>query len=171
MENSTMINFATTDLADANPGAVRICTLPFQNFGGRTAFFGQVRTVVCYEDSKLVQQVIRQPGNGGVLVVDGGGSPRHALLGGINAAIARDNGWSGLIINGVIRDATDVGGIALGVKALGVTPLRSSKTGAGAVDVPAVFGDVLFEPGDWVYCDRDGVLVAKSALALPAASE
>ena len=87
------------------------------------------------------------------------------------AALARDNGWSGLVINGVIRDAALIGDIELGVKALGVTPLRSSKTGAGAIDVPVVFGDALFEPGDWLYCDRDGVLVAKAPLSLAAASE
>ncbi|MCB9106122.1 MAG: ribonuclease E activity regulator RraA [Anaerolineales bacterium] len=171
MTNPSIVNFATPDLADAYPDAVRVCALPFQDFGGRTAFAGQIRTVVCYEDNQLVKQVIQQPGNGGILVVDGGGSPRRALLGDLNAALARDNGWSGLVINGVIRDAALIGDIDLGVKALGVTPLRSSKTGAGAIDVPVVFGDALFEPGDWLYCDRDGVLVAKAPLSLAAASE
>ncbi|MCB0176961.1 MAG: ribonuclease E activity regulator RraA, partial [Anaerolineae bacterium] len=123
MTNPSIVNFATPDLADAYPDAVRVCALPFQDFGGRTAFAGQIRTVVCYEDNQLVKQVIQQPGNGGILVVDGGGSPRRALLGDLNAALARDNGWSGLVINGVIRDAALIGDIDLGVKALGVTPL------------------------------------------------
>ena len=108
--------------------------------------------------------MLGEPGNGGVLIVDGAASTARALLGDMLAARAAENGWSGVIINGAIRDSSEVAKVDVGVKALGVNPARSSKTGAGEVDVPIEFGGVRFQPGHWVYCDEDGVLVSATQL-------
>jgi regulator of ribonuclease activity A len=112
----------------------------------------------------LFREMLIGPGDGGVIVVDGGGSTAIALMGDMLAARARDNGWSGVIINGAIRDSAEIAGIDLGVKALGVNPAKSEKEGAGETDVELEFGGVRFRPGDWVYCDEDGVLVSPGEL-------
>ena len=154
----------TTDLSDANPGTARAVVAPFVDFGGRTMFAGRIRTAVTMEDTKLVQQLFREPGEGAVCVVDGGGSLHSALLGDINADILLRNGWAGIVINGAVRDAERLARIDIGIKALGVTPVRSGKTGIGAIDVPVAFGRVLFEPGQCVYCDADGIIVSDEPL-------
>ncbi|MGI9311517.1 MAG: ribonuclease E activity regulator RraA, partial [bacterium] len=123
------------------------------------------RTVATMRDSKLAMALFRTPGDGAVVVVDGGGSMATALLGDNNAAILKDNGWAGIIINGAVRDAEQLAAIDLGIKALGVCPVRPAKDGIGAVDVPVAFGEVLFVPGHCVYCDRDGVIVSENPIA------
>ncbi|KAF8055826.1 4-hydroxy-4-methyl-2-oxoglutarate aldolase [Scenedesmus sp. PABB004] len=138
----------------------------FKDLGGKLRFSGQVSTVKCFENNPLVRKAFEQPGNGRVLVVDGGGSRRCALLGDNIAAMAVQNGWSGAIINGCIRDSADIGRMALGVKALGTHPLKSSKRDAGLADVPVTVGGVTVCPGDWVYADGDGILVSKEPLSL-----
>ncbi len=152
---------ATTDLYDAHADALGPCVLPFRDYGGRTAFHGAVRTVVCLEDNVLVRATLSEPGDGGVLVVDGGGSLRCALMGDLIARLGMENGWSGIVINGAVRDSGELAGLDFGVKALGTNPVKSGKVGRGAVDVPATFGGALFVPGGWIYCDQDGVLVAE----------
>ncbi|WP_316863236.1 ribonuclease E activity regulator RraA [uncultured Cohaesibacter sp.] len=157
--------YPTTDLNDANPEKVRQVMLPLLDFGKKRRFAGRVRTAVTMEDTKLVQQALFSlSGEGGVIVLDGGGSFRSALLGDINASLLEANGWAGIIINGVVRDVARLAKIDLGIKALGVTPVRSAKTGIGAIDVPVAFGNVLFEPGQCIYCDEDGVLVSDDPL-------
>jgi regulator of ribonuclease activity A len=113
----------------------------------------------------LFRQLLGEPGDGGVIVVDGGGSTAIALMGDMLAARARDNGWAGVIINGAIRDSAEIAGIDIGVKALGVNPAKSAKKGEGETDVAVEFGGVRFRPGEWVYCDEDGVKAADSAEA------
>lgn len=159
--------YPTTDLNDANPDKVRQVMLPFQDFGRSRRFAGRIRTAVTMEDTKLVQQeLFKTPGDGGVIVLDGGGSFRSAMLGDLNADLLVEHGWAGIVINGVVRDATRLAGVDLGIKALGVTPVRSAKRGIGALDVPVAFGNVLFEPGQCIYCDEDGVLVSDDPLSL-----
>ena len=155
---------ATTDLYDDFEGACGTCAIQFRDFGGRRQFFGRVRTVRCYHDNVLFRGMLTERGDGGVIVVDGGGSTAIALMGDMLAARARDNGWSGVIINGAIRDSAEIAGIDLGVKALGVNPAKSEKKGAGETDVELEFGGVRFRPGDWVYCDEDGILVSPTEL-------
>ena len=156
---------STCDLSDAHPGKLRRVTLPFQNYGGTRQFAGCIRTAVTMEDTKLVQDALFcTPGNGDVIVLDTGGSLRTAMLGDMQAAILRDNGWAGIVVNGVIRDSLALSEIDIGVKALGVTPVRSAKTGIGALDIPVAFGNVLFETGQFIYCDEDGVLVSDEPL-------
>ena len=155
---------ATTDLYDDHIDKVATCATQFRDFGARQAFSGPIRTVRCNKDNQLLRTLLDQPGDGAVLVVDGGGSTETALLGDILAARAAKNGWSGLVINGAVRDSLELAGIDVGIKALGVNPAKSAKTGAGAVDVDVSFGGATFAPGQWVYCDADGVLVAPAAI-------
>ena len=155
----------TTDLYDDNIDTVRTCSTQFRDFGALRAFSGPIRTVRCRNDNQLLRTLLGEPGEGAVLVVDGDGSTEVALLGDRLAARAVSNGWSGLVINGAVRDSMEIAGIDVGVKALGVNPAKSLKTGEGEIDVAVSFGGAVFEPGSWVYCDEDGVLVSPSELA------
>ena len=130
-----------------------------RDFGGVTRFRGPASTVRCFENNPLVREALGEPGRGRVLVVDGGGSRRCALLGDNLAEMAARNGWSGVIINGCLRDSEDVAKIAIGVKAVATHPVKSSKRDPGLRDVPVTFAGVTIEPGDWVYADMDGVIV------------
>lgn len=154
-----MAQISTADLVDERGTDVHSVSLQFQNIGGMTGFSGPVRTVSCFQDNALLKQVLSGEGNGAVLVIDGGGSLETALVGDMIAELACDNGWAGLIVHGAIRDRVAIGTLPFGVKALGSNPAKSSKTGAGEVDVPVVIGGVTFRPGAHVWCDDDGILV------------
>lgn len=165
--NTTVTFHPTCDLNDAHPDKVRLVQLPFRDFGRKSFFAGRIRTAVMVEDTKLVQEeLFSAKGDGGVIVLDGGGSMRTALLGDRMADRLINNGWAGIVINGAVRDAQMLAGLDLGIKALGTSPIRSAKTGTGAIDVPVAFGSVLIEPGMFIYCDADGVLVTDEPLAL-----
>jgi regulator of ribonuclease activity A len=151
----------TADLVDeliAAQEEVRSCDLQLRSYGGATRFSGPVRTVRCHEDNAL-KRVLGTPGDGAVLVVDGGGSLHTALTGDLIARSAVDNGWAGLILHGAVRDVSTLRELPLGIRAVGSNPRKSSKTGAGELDVPVSFGGVTFAPGDTVYVDEDGILV------------
>ncbi len=155
----------TTDLSDAHADKVRAVRKPFVDYGAIRSFGGRVHTAVTVEDTKLVQdKLFTLQGNGGVIVLDGGGSLRTAMLGDMMAERLIANGWAGIVINGAVRDSQRLAQLDLGIKALGTTPVRSAKTGIGAIDVPVAFGGVLFEPGNYIYCDADGILVAEESL-------
>lgn len=158
-----MSDFSTPDLSDQAPEA-RAIELPFGNYGGRRRFAGQAVTIKCHEDNSLVKQCVGEPGEGRVIVVDGGGSRRRALLGDMLAEQAAANGWAGLVINGVIRDVDEIGDTELGVQALGTCPVKTEKLGVGQRDVTLHFGGVEISPGDFVYADNNGVLVSRRAL-------
>ncbi len=153
------VSTPTTDISDAHP-ELQICETQFRQFGGRSVFGGRIRTLKCLEDTALLVQVLDTPGNGDVLVVDGEGSFRRSLLGDRNAARAVDHGWSGLVINGAVRDVEGLHSSELGVKALGSTPRRGGKMGLGAIDVPLRFGGAEFLPGGFLWSDADGIIVA-----------
>ncbi len=150
---------ATADLCDEHGEALQVLGLQMRRFGGRARFSGRIRTVRCYEDNSLVRQVLEGPGEGCVLVVDGGGSLRVALIGDQIAELAVASGWAGLVINGAVRDTAALDRLDLGVKALGAVPRKSVKRGEGQVDVPLAFGGVIFTPGDTLFSDEDGVVV------------
>ena len=150
---------ATADLFDEHGDALQSCDLQFRQFGGRAAFSGPAVTVRCYEDNALLKSVLSEPGDGRVLVVDGGGSLHTALMGDLIAALAVENAWSGAVINGAVRDVSTLRTLELGIKALGSNPRKSTKTGAGERDVPVDFGGVTVTPGDEVFSDDDGVVV------------
>ena len=150
---------ATADLYDQFGDELTSLSLQFGNFGGRASFSGPVRTIRCYQDNGLVKSVLNSPGHGAVLVVDGGGSLEPALMGDMIAAAAVAKGWSGVIINGAIRDRAALAQLPLGVKALGSNPRKSAKDASGETDVPVEIGGVLFRPGATVHADLDGILV------------
>lgn len=150
---------ATADLVDDIGPGVRSCDLQLRQFGGRPEFAGRVTTVRCFQDNALLKSVLSEPGDGGVLVIDGDGSLHTALVGDVIAALGRDNGWSGLIVNGAVRDASTLRTLDIGIKALGTNPRKSTKTGAGEREVPVEFGGVTFTPGDVAYSDDDGIVV------------
>lgn len=156
--------FSTPDLCDAHPELVRVLASMLRNFGGRRSFGGVIVTVKCFEDNSLVKEQASQPGHGKVLVVDGGGSLRKALLGDQIAANAAANGWEGFIIHGAVRDVGALAETPLGVQALGAIPLKTEKRGIGDVNVPVNFGGVDFWPGEFVYADDNGVIVSEHPL-------
>lgn len=155
---------ATTDLSDAHPNEVQVADPGLRDFGGRRSFHGPICTVRAPEDNSLVRRALEEPGNGRVLVVDGGGSMRCALLGDQLAALAVKNGWTGVVVNGCIRDSEAIAGMALGVKALGTHPRKSEKRNEGQRDLPVRFAGVEFVPGDHLYADADGVITSQRAL-------
>ncbi|WP_197376394.1 ribonuclease E activity regulator RraA [Mycolicibacterium baixiangningiae] len=150
---------ATADLVDDIGPDVRSCDLQLRQFGGRAEFAGRITTVRCFQDNALLKSVLSEPGDGGVLVIDGDGSLHTALVGDLIAGLGRDSGWSGLIVNGAVRDASTLRTLEIGIKALGTNPRKSTKTGAGERDVPVEFGGVTFTPGDVAYSDDDGIVV------------
>jgi regulator of ribonuclease activity A len=159
-----VMGFATADLIDEFGDELASCETQFRQYGGRPAFAGPIVTVRCHRDNALVKKLLNTPGEGRVLVVDGGGSLASALLGDLIAAAAMQQGWSGVVINGAVRDVATLRTLDLGVKALGSNPRKSAKDGAGEVDVPVRFGGVEFRPGDWLYSDDDGIVVAGRSL-------
>ena len=150
---------ATADLVDDIYPDVRSCDLQLQNYGATTMFAGPITTVRCFQDNALLKSILGEPGNGGVLVIDGDGSLHTALVGDVIAGLAADSGWAGLIVNGAVRDASTLRTIGIGIKALGTNPRKGTKTGEGDRDVAVTFGGVTFVPGEIAYCDEDGIVV------------
>ena len=159
------MNISTPDLCDQFPDLVQVLTPMFYSYGGVSNFGGEIVTVKCFEDNSLVKEQLALPGTGKVLVVDGGGSLRKALLGDMIAASAVKNGWAGIIIYGCIRDVEAINEMQLGVQALNTIPLKTEKRGIGDLNIPITFGSVTFKPGEYVYADRNGVIVAGKKLA------
>ena len=153
---------ATADLVDDIYPDVRSCDLQLRDLGGVTTFAGPITTVKCFQDNALLKSVLSEPGNGGVLVIDGDGSLHTALVGDVIAGIAKDSGWAGLIVNGAVRDASTLRTIEIGIKALGTNPRKGTKTGEGDRDVAVTFGGVTFNPGEIAYCDEDGIVVVSA---------
>lgn len=160
-----MSGFTTPDLSDAHPEA-RHLPFQFRQFGQRSRFCGRVSTVSCELDNSRVAEAVTESGEGRVLLVDGQGLLHRSLLGDRLAQLASDNGWAGVVVIGAIRDVEVIDQIDLGVQALGVCPVKTEKQGRGERDVPLVFPTLTVNPGDWLYGDRNGVLI--SALALRA---
>ena len=138
----------------------------FRDFGGRGAFGGMIHTIKCFEDNSLVADKVSQPGAGGVLVVDGGGSRRCALLGDNLALQAIEAGWSGVLVYGCVRDVEILSTLALGVKALAAHPVRSTKRDVGEFDRVVEFAGVSFVPGHYLYADANGVIVSPTDLTV-----
>lgn len=157
----------TCDLCDAHKGdpsgAFRVLPPVWRHFGGRRHFAGPVSTVKCFEDNTVVKAAVESAGEGRVLVVDGGGSLRRALLGGNLAAAAARNGWAGVVIDGCVRDVAELAASDLGVCALAPMPLPTERRGEGQRDVPVQVQGVWVRPGDWLCADEDGIVVSASA--------
>jgi len=156
--------FSTTDLCDGHPD-VQVCEPLFMDFGGVDQFHGPVRTLKVFEDNALVRTLLETPGAGAVLVIDGGGSSRCALVGGNLAALAARHGWAGILVNGFVRDVEELQDQPVGIKALGAFPRRSEKgLHSGHVDRVVSFAGVTFRPGAWLYADADGIVVADNGI-------
>ena len=153
------MSFTTADLYDEHGDTLDSCETQFRSYGGHRAFSGPAVTLRCVEDNVVLRSVISEPGNGRVVVVDGGGSLHRALMGDLMAQLAVDNGWAGIVVHGAVRDTAVLAGMPIGIKALGTNPRPSTKTGAGARDVEVSFGGAIFRPGDHVFCDDDGIVV------------
>ena len=163
-----MQHYVTPDLCDAYPDLVQVLEPMFSNFGGRDSFGGQIVTIKCFEDNSRVKEQVELDGKGKVLVVDGGGSLRRALLGDMLAEKAARNGWEGLVIYGCVRDVDVLIQTNVGVQALASHPMKTDRRGIGELNVPVTFAGVTFRPGEYVYADYNGVLVSPSPLKMPA---
>jgi len=161
------MSIVTPDLCDAFPDLVQIAEPLFANFGGRDAFGGQIHTVKCFEDNSKVKEQLALPGQGKVLVVDGGGSLRCALLGDQVAAQAAKNGWAGVLIYGCVRDVDVLAQTDLGIQALAAHPKKTEKRDLGDVNLAVTFAGLTFHPGHFLYADNNGVIISPKALVLP----
>ena len=172
-ESMNKENFVTCDLLDNHPES-QVC-LPniegksFYSFGAKDRFCGEVVTVKCFEDNSRVKSLLNSEGkdkngNGKVLVVDGGGSMRCALLGDMIAQSAIDNGWAGVIVYGCVRDVDAIATLDLGVHALASIPQKSTRKGVGETGLTLSFGGVTIAQDDYIYADNNGIVVAKEAL-------
>mgnify|MGYP006198210937 FL=1 len=161
------MQYVTPDLCDAYPELVQVVEPMFSNFGGHDSFGGEIVTIKCFEDNSLVKDQVDLDGKGKVLVVDGGGSLRRALLGDMLAEKAAKNGWEGLVVYGCVRDVDILIQTDVGVQALASHPKKSNKQGIGELNVPVTFAGVTFRPGEYVYADNNGVLVSPSPLKMP----
>ncbi|HMV05453.1 MAG TPA: ribonuclease E activity regulator RraA [Accumulibacter sp.] len=164
------MTFKTPDLLDEHEdelaaGSVRVVAPMFHSYGGRRSFAGRIVTLKLFEDNSLVREALTENGQGKVLVIDGGGSLRCALVGDQLALLAHKNAWEGIVVYGCIRDSDDIGGIDLGVFALATHPLKSIKKGVGERNLALSFGGVVFRPDEWLYADADGVIVSATRLA------
>ena len=162
------MTFKTPDLCDefeAELGnTVRVVAPMFQRYGGRNSFSGQIVTLKIFEDNSLVRTAFAENGQGKVLVIDGGGSLRCALVGDQLAILAQKNGWEGVVVYGCIRDSGDINEISIGQPALNTHPQKSIKKNVGDRDIAVTFGGITFNPGEWLYADEDGVLVSSKPL-------
>lgn len=162
------MTLSTCDLCDAHKtdtsGAFRVLPPVFRDFGAVKAFGGPVVTVKCFEDNSLVKSALESPGHGRVLVVDGGGSLRRALVGGNIGAAAARNGWSGVVVDGCVRDVAELAEAQVGIKALALMPLPTERRGEGQRDVAILVQGIPVRPGDWLYADADGIVVSASEL-------
>lgn len=159
-----MPQLSTCDLCDAHGARVRVVPPVLRSFGGHTAFHGSVATVACFEDNSLVREAVTEPGAGRVLVVDGGGSLRRSLLGGDLAGKAAAGGWAGVVIDGACRDAAELAAADLGVLARALIPMKTEKRGQGRRNDTVEIAGVTVRPGDYLYADADGVILADEAL-------
>jgi regulator of ribonuclease activity A len=163
------MNFSTCDLCDAHEdplanGTLSVLPPVFRAFGKRMRFAGPARTLKVFEDNVLVRQTLEQASEGGVLVIDGGGSLRCALVGGNLGALAEKNGWAGIVVHGCIRDVEEIDACDIGVRALATHPQRSVRKGVGEADCRISIAGVAVRPGDWIYADADGLLVSQEQL-------
>jgi regulator of ribonuclease activity A len=164
------MSLATADLCDQHEeliraGRLRVVTPMFRSYGGKTAFSGRIATLKLFEDNSFVRKALEQPGDGRVLVIDGGGSMRRAIVGDQLAALGAKNGWQGIVAYGCIRDSAAIRDMDIGVFALATHPQKTDKKNIGEADIPVTFGGVTLHPGEWIYADGDGILVAEQALA------
>ena len=158
------MNETTCDISDKFHPDVQYLESEYKSYGGKTSFSGRIVTIKCYEDNSLVEEVLKTNGKDSVLVIDAGGSMNCAMLGDKRAADAINNEWEGIIVHGLVRDSIAINGMEIGIRALGVCPLKSIKNGVGDSNLIVNFSGVTFTPGEYLYADDDGVIVVKEKL-------
>ena len=158
------MNKTTCDISDKLHPDVQYLEPVYKIYGAKTSFSGRIVTVKCYEDNLLVEEALKANGKESVLVIDAGGSMNCAMLGDKRAADAINNEWEGILVHGLIRDSVAINGMELGIRALGVYPLKSIKKGVGDSNLIVNFSGVTFTPGEYLYADEDGVIVVKEKL-------
>lgn len=158
------MNQALADLYDVHGENLRVAAPIFRDFGGASSFEGPVAIVKVHEDNSLVRASLEQAGEGRVLVVDGGGSLRCALVGDQLGELAVRNGWRGIVVYGCVRDAAQLAALPVGIKAIATNPRKSLRKGEGSRDVVVRFAEVTIAPGDYLYADPDGVILADRKL-------
>jgi regulator of ribonuclease activity A len=154
----------TSDLCDQFLDSIDVLEPLFVNFGGASSFFGEVRTVKCFESNELIRELLSEDGTGKVLVVDGGGSTRRALLDIELAELALENNWEGLVIYGSVRHVSDLEEIDLGIQAIAAIPVAADNEGYAEADVPVNFAGVSFFNGDYIYADTTGIILSAEEL-------
>ncbi len=168
MDSST--GFSTCDFCDAHKadhsGKFQVLAPVFKDFGGRCVFHGPVLTVKCYEDNSHVKQAVESAGQGRVLVVDGGGSLRRALLGGNLAAAAARHGWAGVVVDGCVRDSAEMAALPIGIRALALNPMPTLRADQGQTGGAVLIQGTVVHTGDWLYADADGMVLSREALHL-----
>ena len=158
------MNKTTCDISDKLHPDVQYLEPVYKIYGAKTSFSGRIVTIKCYEDNSLVEEALKANGKESVLVIDAGGSMNCAILGDKRAADAINNEWEGILVHGLIRDSVAINGMELGIRALGVYPLKSIKNGVGDSNLIVNFSGVTFTPGEYLYADEDGVIVVKEKL-------
>lgn len=158
------MSFKTADLCDDFSDQLQILAPMFKSYGGHPKFCGTIHTVKAHEDNVLVRDALEQTVDQGVLVIDGGGSMRCAMLGDMLAELGYKNGWQGVVVYGCIRDSADINEMPIGVRALDTHPLKSIKKGAGDSNIPVTFGGITIQPGHFMYADEDGIVISESPL-------
>ena len=159
------MNYSTPNLCDEYFELIDVLEPMMTSDGGRDSFGGEIVTIKCYEDNSLVKENAGKSGHGKVLIVDGGGSLRRALLGDLIAGDACRNGWEGMIIYGCVRDVDALVTMDLGIQAIGNIPVKTEKRGIGDLNIPITFGGVTFSPGAYVYADNNGIIVSSTPLS------
>jgi len=159
-----LMTFKTADLCDDFSDSLQIVSPMFQSFGGNKRFSGIIHTVKIFEDNVLVREMLSETVDNGVLVIDGGGSLRCALLGDMLAEMGYKNGWQGVVVYGCIRDSADINDMPIGVRAIQTNPLKSIKKGWGDKNIDVTFAGATFHPGDYLYADEDGIVLSKTAI-------
>ena len=160
------MTFTTADLYDKYGDDLKVALPIFKDYGAKRIFHGPISTVKAYEDNSLVRTALEEPGEGRILIVDGDESLRCAMLGDMLAKLGMENGWSGIIVFGCIRDADVIATIDIGVKALNTNPRKSLKRGLGDRDIPVSFASIIFNVGEYVYADTDGVIVSEKKIGM-----
>ncbi len=158
------MEYNTSALCDIYLDQVDVVEPMFSNFGGCASFAGQITTVKCFEDNGLIRETLEQDGVGRVLLIDGGGSLRRALIDAELAALAEENEWEGIVVYGCVREVDELEDMSIGIQAMASIPVGANNQGIGEVDVPVNFGGVTFLPEDYLYADNTGVILSQEPL-------
>lgn len=156
----------TSELCDIYLDQVDVVEPIFSSFGGVSSFYGKITTVKCFENNGLIAEILEENGEGRVLLIDGGGVARRALIDANLAQLAADNGWEGIIVNGAVRQIQQLENLDIGIQALAPIPVKADESNQGEIDVPVNFGGVTFFPEDYVYADLTGIILSQEPLEL-----